>query len=328
MTGHGESPGDCLLQSPGGPVGRVRWEGHWTGTRTAILWLPGMFDNSDTRPEHAPDDIRGYLAGQDRAFAELDYPSHLTSRPEELARVRTSHLLDLLDLALRRMTALSPGAAVTVVGHSLGAKLAVLGAERNPAITGVVLVDGWLVGPPGTAPLRPNPPVLELFGHGTRFKEMCAAVAREDSSPSTQKFLSFAVDLLRRRGMLGEQAALTAEEDQAFRRRMFSCLSRLDPLWPGGQKDELSRYARMDRTAWTARWRTARRTALPVLSITCGSRPAWYEEAAEATLSAMDGGSIERSRLAHRGHLDVLFGRGAGAELGNIIVDWLRERAS
>lgn len=323
-----EGVDDIDLRAAGGSVGRIHRRGRWEDTQTALLWLPGMFDNSETRTTSADDDVRVRLADEQVALAELDYPSHLTPRPAEVARVRTDHLLSLVDQAVRRLTALSPGVAVTVIGHSMGAKLALLSCLRNSTIRRAVIIDGWLIGVPEAVPRRASPPVVELFGRGSRFKEMCADIARNDQSVSTRKFYRFALRLLEQRGMLGEEAVAAADEDPALRERMFRYLSRLDPFWSGEQKDEMSRLAGTGPAAFTERWHLRRKAPLEILAINSASRDEWYDEATGLTLDAMDRAvkdsvAKDRVRVAARGHLDVLFGKGSGLELGDIIMEWI-----
>lgn len=314
---------EALLTTPGGLVGRVSRRGQWENARTALLWLPGMFDNSATRTTNADDDIRLCLAGGQVALAELDYPSHLTPRPAEVAQLRTTHLLSLIDQAIAWLTSWSPGVPVTLIGHSMGAKLALLSSLRHGAISQAIILDGWLIGAPTATPRQASPAIVELFGHGERFKRMCAEIAQHGRSAETRKFYRFALHLLQQRGMLSKEAAAAADEDTALRERMFRYLSRLDPFWSGEQKDEMSRLAESNQATLRDRWQIRRDAPLDILAINSGSRRAWYDEATDLTLDAIDCAAADRVRLMARGHLDLLFGTGSGAELGEVILEWL-----
>jgi pimeloyl-ACP methyl ester carboxylesterase len=318
MTGMDEA----VLRAPGGPVGRLRLRGRWEHARTALLWLPGMFDNSTTRTTSSDDDVRRWLV--DRvAVAELDYPSHLTPRAADVVGVRTEHLLSLIDQAVTRLTTMCPGVELTVVGHSMGAKLALLSCLRRDTIGRTVILDGWLTGAPEDEPVQESPGVLELFGQGARFKSMCAAIVRDERSAEAGKFYGFVLGMLERSGMLGTAAATAAAGDTALRERTFHYLSHLDPLWSGAQKDEMSRLAHAGPAALRERWSARRERPLRVLAINSGSRPEWYDVATDRTIDALDPVAGDRVRLPARGHLDLLFGQGSGVELGEAIVEWL-----
>jgi len=78
---------DVMLPAVGDQCGRISWRGLRDDAQAELLWLPGMFDNSDTRTVNPDDDIRAYLTENGVALAELDYPSHLDPRPAEVATI-------------------------------------------------------------------------------------------------------------------------------------------------------------------------------------------------------------------------------------------------
>lgn len=323
MTSRTAHRDDDTLTTAGDTPGRLSWRGSGDSGQEALLWLPGMFDNSATGTASADDDVRQYLNDKGVALAELDYPSHLSRQPAEVARVRTAHLLSLINQAVSLLTARRPGTGVTVVGHSMGAKLALLGCLGNPVITRVVILDGWLIGAPEAAPVEPSPAVVELFGRSAHYQEMCAEIARGGQSRIAKKFYVYALGLLEQRGMLKQHAAAAANEDPEFRERLFWYLSRLDPFWSGGQKDEMIRLAQADQETLRHRYHTRGDEPLRILAINSASRNERYDEATKLTLGAMDHAATKCIKLTSRGHLDLLFGAGSGVEVGEIILDWL-----
>ncbi|MEU6743658.1 alpha/beta hydrolase [Streptosporangium sandarakinum] len=285
-----------VLERPGGQIGLRVFAG---ACSPLCLWLPGKTGNFDTVLAGDPRNPKWLLADAGATVYAMDYRTHFAADDRWGLDVLVADVAAAVD-AVRARHGLQQ---IVLIGHSTGAKLAYLYAARHPrALAGLVVLDGWLCGPPHLPPVpAPAPPRLshEAAIPANRREQFIAylrhSLTSEDGAPA------------------GRMAGPMATEESLD--TLLRCVLLGDRFWPLLAEREVRAVAEEE----IARVKT------PLLNIIAKDRGHAFTERSLHT------GRLARNALRREvmldgfGHLDLVVGCHLGMTVCRPILDWIAD---
>ncbi len=284
------------------------------GSGPVVLYLPGMHMNGEITTNSANQDLRLYLAQAGIRTWSLDYRTHAVrpeASPEELqALAGWSHerFLDDAEWATTFVRSTDPG-PLYLAGFSFGASLAYGIASRgDQPVLGLVILDG-VPGVGGVASEASGGAAIDVGGSRLPYADrerLLQAVIRSPNSPSPVGGYATAgtalADIVYSAPSFGGQGGLSAARDGVTDVRVLALLlDSYDRWWP---------RAALEGSAPHGPRRKVR--VLAIASTNMG--PKWVERVKDGA-EDFGGDRTEFRELPLHGHLDVLVGRLAPAEV-------------
>jgi dienelactone hydrolase len=291
--------------------------------RLVVLYLPGTNMNGEVAVSDPRYSLPLYLAAHGVDFWALDYRTHFippATPAADLAELKgwTNELFESdIEAAASHVMRTTGRRKIFVAGFSRGVSFAYLFAARHPqAVAGLAIFDGWIPAERPAAKPPPNRYADDVGGaHLTYDKRqalMEAVIANPDGPAPLPKYKSARANLeavvYGAGGAFGGHGGLANPgggfSDAVVLARM---LASYDRYWPTVQDYENS-FTPADR----ARLAASRIPVLAFSSTNIGAR--WPQQVAQSA-SATGSTDVTVKTLAGWGHLDVLCGTHAQAEV-------------
>jgi dienelactone hydrolase len=299
-----------------------------------VLYLPGTFMNGAVAVDDPRYSMPLFMAGRGVDFWSLDYRTHFVPPAATQAQLGAmagwtdAVFLADVESAARFVETATGQPRIYVAGFSRGAEFAYLFAARHPEeVAGVIILDGTMP----SAALRGNPPpgryADDVSGRrltwARREALMRAVIEHPDGPAPTPQFATARANLehvvYAADGFFGGHGGLANPlggfSDAVVLARTMAAYDR---YWPAVQDYE---------DPFNAGTRSALLAArLPVLAFASTNiGPHWSQNvAASARAAAGDGATVVT--LDGWGHLDVICGTHAAAEVFTPTLGWIRQR--
>ncbi len=312
------------FRPPGGVVDRIglRRVARCAGaTGPVVLYFPGMHMNGEISGNSANFDLRLYLAQAGIRTWSLDYRTHAV-RPEAsqeelqaLAAWSRERFLDDAAWATTFVRSADPG-PLYLAGFSFGASMAYgIAARGDQPVTGLVILDGLPGGGAGAGDAAGGA-AIDVGGSRLPYEErerLLEAVIRSPNGPSPVgggTASAALAEIVYTAPSFGGQGGLSAARDGVTDVRVLArLLDSYDRWWP--------------RAALAGSGASGPRRKLPVIAFASGNMgPKWVERVKDGA-EDFGGDRTEFHELPLHGHLDVLVGRLAAAEVYEPTRLWL-----
>ena len=305
------------FRPPGGVVDRIglrRLAPCAGGAGPVVLYLPGMHMNGEIATNDANQDLRLYLAQAGIRTWSLDYRTHAV-RPQAsqeelqaLAGWSRERFLDDAEWATTFVRSSDPG-PLYLVGFSFGASMAYgIVARSDQPVMGLVILDGVPSGGGGAGDTSGGS-AIDVGGSRLPYEDrerLLRAVIQSPNSPSPVGGYATAgtalADIVYTAPSFGGQGGLSAARNGVTDVRVLArLLDSYDRWWP--------------RAALEGSSPGGPRRKLRVLAIASTNMgPKWVEGVKDGAKN-FGGDRTEFRELPLHGHLDVLVGRLAPAEV-------------
>lgn len=324
--------GYVTLQRPGGMIGLRSFATDTNPEAPLCLWIGGRLGTCDAVLLGEESEPRAGLAAAGIPVCSVDYRTHfVTDRDlEACAQWNIGVFLDDVDAAVDAVRRDHPERPLVLVGHSTGAKFALLTASRRPdEVAGVIALDGWLRSPPDTVSADERHEVEALLREwdGGLVRSAGLVVASFQGRPDGQRLQRLFVAHVRNvlvtepdpyaGRMIGGSATDTTTS------LVVRCFMEGDRYWPAIAELEaramavgLSGWAAPDYDQGLADLRA------PVLNVIAGDRGDEFVARARYSRHAVPQAQVTDVMLKGVGHMDPVVGHHFGDRVVAEILSW------
>jgi pimeloyl-ACP methyl ester carboxylesterase len=322
--------------SPFDRIGLHRLAAHSNPTGPLVLFLPGTNMNGElplTDPRHW---LPLYLAVNGADLWSIDYRTHFIppqTPQSDLAELRQwTDALFVSDVtaAADFILAATGRRRLFVAGFSRGATFAYLYAAAHPEkVAGLVILDGFILRPtslPGAQPPSPTTYASDIGGRNLTYdkrKALLELVIRDPNAPAPIPAFRTARENLEHvvygSKAFGGHGGLANPYGFSDAVTLARVLITYDRYWPAVQDGEDPLTPELSRRLVHSK--------IPVLAFSSTNMsPAWSQLVKESATST--GAKAQVIVLSGWGHLDVLCGTHAEAQVYAPTLTWLRQRAA